>query len=211
MPNAIKAPTVRVLLLDLATGKELKSIFQSEPLGNYSFDHFTGYSPPISVKATGINCPNTKAVIIALEVTNNQRNLQIPVDDLAKGFDIHVGWSSGDGSAEAVAAAAPLASAAAAMATAATNIQRRAATLNSVFGSGQVWAKKQPNGAAAALLINHASGNISHSIVLAKLNLTGSAYSARDIWNKKDLGTVTKAMELVVAAYDSAFVLFTPK
>ena len=74
-----------------------------------------------------------------------------------------------------------------------------------------MWGKQQANGGAAALLINHAGGNLTHSLVLAKLNLTAASYTARDIWAQKDLGTVTTAMELSVAAYDSAFVLFSPK
>ena len=36
--------------------------------------------------------PNDGLVLVVLEVHNNQRNLQIPVDDLAGGFNATVTW-----------------------------------------------------------------------------------------------------------------------
>ena len=83
----------------------------------------------------------------------------------------------------------------------------------SVFGQGQVWAKPQPGGAEAALVINHGGEPLQYSITLDKLNLTAASYSARDIWARANIpGAVTAAhgLHLTVAPYDSAFVLLTP-
>ena len=63
-----KAPVVSVVLLDMATSAVLKTVFTSPPLGNYSYDHFAGYSPPVEVTAAKIAVPNDKTVIIALQV-----------------------------------------------------------------------------------------------------------------------------------------------
>ena len=87
------APVVEVQILDMATSAVLATVFTSPPLGNYSYDHFTQYSPPVVVQAAGLHIPTDKPVIIALSVANNQRNLQIPVDDEANGFAICVTWA----------------------------------------------------------------------------------------------------------------------
>jgi len=86
-----KASTVRVLLVD-ADGKELKTLLTTQPLGDYSAGTFTQYSPPISVNATGLQLANDELVFVALEVTNNEQNLHIPIDDLASGFNVNVEW-----------------------------------------------------------------------------------------------------------------------
>jgi len=85
------APTVKVLLSG-SDGATLAILFDSSELGNYSFDHFTSYSPPIVASATGLGVSNEDLVFISLEVTNNARNLQMPVDDLAAGFNCTVSW-----------------------------------------------------------------------------------------------------------------------
>ena len=36
--------------------------------------------------------PNEQPLFVALEVTNNQRNLQLPVDNLAGGWNLTVRW-----------------------------------------------------------------------------------------------------------------------
>ena len=88
----VNASTVSVLLTD-ASGKVLSTIYCSPPLGNYSYDHFTGYSPPIQVASTApLNVPNDHLVLLTLEVHNHARNLQIPIDDLAGGFNATVTW-----------------------------------------------------------------------------------------------------------------------
>jgi len=177
-----QAPVVKVQILDLASGDVLKTVFTSQPLGDYSFDRFAGYSPRIEVNATDLDLSNDGPVILALEVTNNERNLQIPIDDIADGFGIQIRWA---GEAQP--------------------------GLGSIFGfAGQLWAKPQPNGAAAALLINHSPRTLNYSLSLAKLNLTRATYEVRDIWAKKPLATIKGEITLSVPAYDSAFVLLSP-
>lgn len=87
------AATANLLLLDAATQKPLLALPPTTPLGDYSWDHFSGYSPPVEINATGLDLPNDEPVMLALQVTNNQRNLQIPVDDLAQGFNVRVTWA----------------------------------------------------------------------------------------------------------------------
>ena len=50
-PGQTKEPAVvKVVLLDMASSAVLKTVFASAPLGNYSYDHFTQYSPQIKVR-----------------------------------------------------------------------------------------------------------------------------------------------------------------
>ena len=76
--------------------------------------------------------------------------------------------------------------------------------------SGQLWAKRQPGGVSAALLINHSPRPLKHVVDFAKLNLTAAAYTARDLWARQELGTFAGAMNLSVPAFDSSFVLLSP-
>merc|ERR1712196_660408 len=88
------APTVDEVLVNASSHAEvLRTLLRTGPLGNYSWDHFTGYSPPIVVSASGLNLDNDAAVLLGLTVHNNGRNLQIPVDDLAAGFNAKVQWA----------------------------------------------------------------------------------------------------------------------
>ena len=79
------------------------------------------------------------------------------------------------------------------------------------FGSGQLWAKRQPGGGSAVLFINHSPTPQSYSVTLAKLNLTKTSYTVKDIWERKETGTATGDLKFAaVPAYDSAFLLLTP-
>ena len=196
-----QAAVVKVQILDLETSAVLKTIFTSQPLGDYSYDHFTQNSPPVVVKATGLSVPTDKPVIVALEVANNQRNLQIPVDDRAGGFHLTVTWAATSTTAANPAAHTPV-----------PQVGLAPYNGHGIFGQGQLWAKPQPNGASAALLIN-TSPKVMANFVLdfATLNLTaGGTYKVRDIWEQHDVGTATGQHNLTVPAYDSAFVLLTP-
>ena len=90
--HPVLAPNVSVVLTD-AVGKTLAHAYSSPALGNFSFDHFKTYSPPLPVNATGLHIPNTKLIFVVMMVHNNARNLQIPIDDLATGWDVTVGWT----------------------------------------------------------------------------------------------------------------------
>jgi len=180
--QAKKAPIVKVQLRDMETGDVLKTIATTEPLGNYSFDHFTTYSPPIAINATGLDLLNNKPIILVLEITNNERNLQIPIDDLAKGFDAKVQWMPEVDSVSA-----------------------------SPKGSGQLWAKPQPNGSMAAFAVNYGSGTLNHTIDFKALNLTGASYHVRDIWAHTDNGTAVNQLNVTIPSYDSMFILLTPE
>ena len=85
------ASVVTVLLTD-AKGAVLKTLMTTPPLGNYSYDVFTGFSPPIEVDKSGIGLKHDGKVYLTLKVVNNERNLQIPMDDLAGGWNVTVGW-----------------------------------------------------------------------------------------------------------------------
>ena len=87
-----KASTVSVQLVD-AHGKELRTLYTSPPLGNYSYDAFHGFSPPIRVSAKGLGLRMDGEVTLALMVENNERNLQIPLDDEGGGWNVALGWA----------------------------------------------------------------------------------------------------------------------
>jgi len=86
-----RSSTVSLLLMN-SEGKSLATLFTSPPLSNYSYDTFTQYSPPVRVAVSALSVPNDELVYVVLEVTNNDRNLQFPVDDLADGFGCTIHW-----------------------------------------------------------------------------------------------------------------------
>ena len=79
--------------------------------------------------------------------------------------------------------------------------------------TAQVWAKKQPGSGMAVLFINHSPKPQTYNITLAKLNLTASSYTVKDILERKPAAEpATSLLKFeAVPAYDSAFVLLTPK
>jgi hypothetical protein len=86
------ASTVTVLLTD-EQGKEIKVLYTSPPLGNYSYDVFTGFSPPITVQGSGLDLAPKGLVYLTMQVANNERNLQIAIDDMGSGWNITLGWA----------------------------------------------------------------------------------------------------------------------
>lgn len=90
--RSANASTVSVLLVS-TSGETLATVYKSPPLGEYSFDNFKGYSPPIrAANALPLGVSNDAMVFIVMEVHNNQRNLQLPLDDLARGWSCNVTW-----------------------------------------------------------------------------------------------------------------------
>jgi alpha-galactosidase len=78
----------------------------------------------------------------------------------------------------------------------------------------QVWAKPQPDGAVAVLLVNMGDDVFTLSVVPSEFVLgSDGTVAVRDVWNGKDLGRKASATPLVfdsVAAHDSIFLVFTP-
>ena len=196
--------TVRLLLTDVATEAEVRELWKSGPLGNYSYDQFTGYSPPIEVRATGLAQPNEAALMLTLEVTDHDRNLQLPIDNLVAGWNVKVSW-------EGAPATAPVHAAVEAVTTEPIGRAQKA-TVGVAPVAGQLWSKRLPHGGSAALLINHSPRPLEYMLNLTKLNLTmGVTYKVRDVWERADiLPSVTTQLTLSVPAWDSAFVTLMP-
>ena len=83
------APTLRLVLVDALNATEVASLYSSPPLGNYSYDRFTGYSPPITVRASGLAVAWPRSLRLAIVFDNHQRNLQVPLASLL----LSVEWS----------------------------------------------------------------------------------------------------------------------
>ena len=196
--------TVRLLLTDVATEAEVRELWKSGPLGNYSYDQFTGYSPPIAVRATGLAQPNEAALMLTLEVTDHDRNLQLPIDNLVAGWNVKISW-------EGAPATAPVHAAVEAVTTEPIGRAQKA-TVGVAPVAGQLWSKRLPHGGSAALLINHSPRPLEYMLNLTKLNLTmGVTYKVRDVWERADiLPSVTTQLTLSVPAWDSAFVTLMP-
>ena len=99
-PASGAASVVKVLLAN-AAGTTIASLFTSGPLSNYSHDAFAGYSPPLLVTAADLGVPNDVPLFVVVEVHNNGRNLQLPLDDLARGFNCTIEWDYTSGATSA--------------------------------------------------------------------------------------------------------------
>lgn len=84
-PGEHKAAAVASLhLLDMQTRKDLSGpLVTFPPLSAYSYDNFTGYSPPLLASVANLSFPNAKPFLIALRIVNHDRNVQIPLHSLA--------------------------------------------------------------------------------------------------------------------------------
>ena len=60
------APVLSVVVLNAESMRPVKTVYTSPPLDKYSFDHFSQYSPPLRVSATGLAIPNDRPLVIAL-------------------------------------------------------------------------------------------------------------------------------------------------
>jgi len=104
-----QASVVKVLLLRNSTSDPLAdyawggvlprddvvtTVFTSEPLGEYSYEHFSGYSPLIEVDVKNLAVDNNEPLQLALEFQNNQRNLYMPIDSKKGGWNITVTWDN---------------------------------------------------------------------------------------------------------------------
>lgn len=77
-------------------------------------------------------------------------------------------------------------------------------------GAVQVWAKAQPKGAVAVLVINSGTSPYAASVELAKLGLSGTV-SVRDIWSRRDAGDASgEFVTGSIPGRDSGFYLLSP-
>ncbi len=213
-----KGAVVTVQFLDMQTGRPVgksgAGVWTSAPLGNYSWDHGDPNSPPVRVAVDGLDVPlSTDApVILALSVANNDRNLQIPIDDKSGGMHVQLGFGAGGARPTPAPTPTPTPSGFVGLAPYDGSVPT---------GCGQLWAKPQPDGALAVLLINHGGKKIdSFSVRLREtLNLTAAArYDILDVWTQKPRGAGTGGAQtqggnltfVSVGAYDSDFLLLTP-
>eukprot|EP00947_MAST-08B_sp_MAST-8B-sp1_P000874 g874.t1 len=80
MPGACSdAPNVSLALVDAFNHTIIRTLWTSDALDKYSYDKFTGYSPPVTgAAAPGLSVGWPRQMQLALVMHNNQHNLQIP-------------------------------------------------------------------------------------------------------------------------------------
>ena len=90
--TAAAGSTVDLVLVDTATQRDVATVWRSPVLDAYSYDNYTGYSPPVTASGTGLHVANWQPLSLELRFTNNDRNLQlalVPGQDL----NVTVRWS----------------------------------------------------------------------------------------------------------------------
>ena len=87
----INGSTLSVALVDAHNGSHIATLCTTAQLSNYSFDHFTGESPPVYCNSSsGLSIAWTRQMAVKLILTNNQRNVQIPLSTLS----LNVKWGA---------------------------------------------------------------------------------------------------------------------
>jgi hypothetical protein len=86
-------PTFALAFLDAQTQAVVATVYNSPVLDKYSFDDFTTYSPPINVNVGGLSISTESPLLAALIFTNNQRNLQIPIEGTGVGLNVTITWN----------------------------------------------------------------------------------------------------------------------
>jgi alpha-D-xyloside xylohydrolase len=84
-----EAATVSVALVDALNGTLVARLWTSPPLGNYSWDKFTGYSPPLKANLTGLAVAWPRSLAIAFHFRNNDRNVHLHLPSIV----INAYWS----------------------------------------------------------------------------------------------------------------------
>merc|ERR1711904_415816 len=78
----------------------------------------------------------------------------------------------------------------------------------------QIWAKPQPNGATAVLVVNNGAGpELNARIELdAAASISVQSYRVRDLYTRRDLPTITSPIFVTdaIAEHDSRMYVFTP-
>ena len=78
------ASSASLHLVDALTREDVSGPLLTWPaLGEYSFDDYHGYSSPMANAAANFSVGNAKPLLLALRISNNERNLQLPTSLLA--------------------------------------------------------------------------------------------------------------------------------
>ena len=80
--STAKAANLSLVVLDAVNQSVVAVAYTSPPLGAYSYDDYKGYSPPVGANVT-VDVPNARALLLAVRVDNNERNLQILLPSLS--------------------------------------------------------------------------------------------------------------------------------
>jgi hypothetical protein len=83
--QTINGSTVSVRLVDAHNLSTVATICTTPQLNNYSFDHFTSESPPVHCNASEFAIGWPRQLAIQLIFTNNQRNIQVPLNTIVLG------------------------------------------------------------------------------------------------------------------------------
>lgn len=85
----------------------------------------------------------------------------------------------------------------------------------SAAGGFQLWSKKQPGNALAVLVFNNQDDGDAVAVDLDLGELVGSTtakYTLRDVWARKDIGTVTGSFKTTpIGVHDSVLLMLTPQ
>lgn len=87
--KTVEASTARAVLVDALDSTVIAKLWESGPLDNVSYDHFSGYSAPVTAQLTGLRVAHGRSLRIALLFDNHDRNLNIPISSIS----INLTWS----------------------------------------------------------------------------------------------------------------------
>ncbi len=76
----------------------------------------------------------------------------------------------------------------------------------------QFWNKPVGGGKVAVFMMNHQNAPATLSVSLASVpGVTGTSFLVRDIWARKDVGTMSGNYTVTLNAHDAAFIMVTPQ
>eukprot|EP00911_Craspedida_sp_UC1_P000447 UC1_evm4s337 len=78
------------------TAPAVATVYTSAPLDAYSFDHYSGYSPPVKVHISNLKIKNSRPLLLRLRFENRKRNLQVQLN-ATLGLAARVAWTSSVG------------------------------------------------------------------------------------------------------------------
>ena len=82
-------PSASLVVVDAFNHSLVATLWTSDPLDEYSYDAFKGYSPPVVGGAAGLRVAWPRQTQLALLFNNSKRNLQVPISSL----NVTLGWS----------------------------------------------------------------------------------------------------------------------